>query len=384
MDFHLMNTKDVLSQLQTDNKGLSTKEAKKRLESNGKNEFVKPKKSPLALRFVKQILDPMIIILLVAAAVSAVVSVANHESFADVFIILAVVIINAILGVYQESKAEKSIEALQEMTAPSTLVIRNGKEQTVASAELVVGDIVVLETGDAVPADGRIIDSKLLQIEESALTGESVPVNKLIDALELNENTKIDLADRKNMAYMGSTVVYGRGLMVVTATGMNTEMGKIAGELENVIETKTPLQIKMVQLSKILTWVVIVISLVVFALQLIGAAAFNTEVIISSFMIAISLAVAAIPEGLPAVVTVALSIGVSRMSKRNAIVRKLTAVETLGCAQIICSDKTGTLTQNKMTVTDFYGDESLLKRAMGLCNDANHDSGEPTEKALFE
>lgn len=379
-----MKTTEVLSNLQTQNNGLSSKEAQNRLAKNGKNEFVKPKKTPLALRFVKQIIDPMIIILLVAAVVSAIVSVANNESFADVFIILAVVIINAILGVYQESKAEKSIEALQEMTAPSTLVIRDGKQQTVASADLVVGDIVVLETGDAVPADGRIIDSKLLQIEESALTGESVPVNKLIDALELGENPKIDLADRKNMAYMGSTVVYGRGLMVVTATGMDTEMGKIAGELENVVETKTPLQIKMVQLSKILTWVVVIISLVVFALQLISAAAFNTEVIISSFMIAISLAVAAIPEGLPAVVTVALSIGVSRMSKRNAIVRKLTAVETLGCAQIICSDKTGTLTQNKMTVTDFYGDETLLKRAMGLCNDANCDSGEPTEKALFD
>lgn len=380
-----MKIDDVISTLKTNRSGLSISQAKTRLEKNGRNEFSKQKSTPLALRFVKQILDPMIIILLVAAAVSAVVSVANKESFADVFIILAVVIINAILGVYQETKAEKSIEALQEMTAPTTNVIRDGKKCCISSSDIVVGDIVILETGDAVPADGRIIDSKLLQIEESALTGESLPINKLIDVLELKKSEdKIDLADRKNMAYMGSTVVYGRGAMVVTATGMQTEMGKIAGELQNVRETKTPLQLKMVQLSKILTWVVVIICLVVFGLQLFSAGALNTEVIISSFMIAISLAVAAIPEGLPAVVTVALSIGVSKMSQRNAIIRKLTAVETLGCAQIICSDKTGTLTQNKMTVTDFFGDEKMLKQAMGLCNDAIVDSGEPTEKALFE
>lgn len=249
-----MKIDDVISTLKTNRSGLSISQAKSRLEKNGKNEFSKQKSTPLALRFVKQILDPMIIILLVAAAVSAVVSVANKESFADVFIILAVVIINAILGVYQETKAEKSIEALQQMTAPKTNVLRDGKKCCISSSDIVVGDIVILETGDAVPADGRIIDSKLLQIEESALTGESAPINKLINVLELkNSEDKIDLADRKNMAYMGSTVVYGRGAMIVTATGMQTEMGKIAGELQNVRETKTPLQIKMVQLSKILT-----------------------------------------------------------------------------------------------------------------------------------
>lgn len=254
MDFHLTKISDVYSELKSDKDGLSSKEAKSRLEKYGKNEFTKQKPTPLILRFVKQIVDPMIIILLVAAAVSALVSLANQESFADVFIILAVVIINAILGVYQEAKAEKSIDTLQKMTAPTTLVLRDGKKCSIPSSDLVVGDIAILEAGDAVPADGRIIDSKLLQIEESALTGESVPINKLIDVLELkNSEDKIDLADRKNMAYMGTTVAYGRGAMIVTATGMNTEMGKIAGELQNVTETKTPLQLKMDQLSKILT-----------------------------------------------------------------------------------------------------------------------------------
>lgn len=249
-----MKIDEVFSQLESDRNGLSIYQAKSRLEKNGKNEFTKEKPTPLLLRFVKQIIDPMIIILIVAAAVSAVVSVANHESFADVFIILAVVIINAILGVYQETKAEKSIDALQKMTAPTTNVIRGGKKVAVASADLVVGDVVLLEAGDAVPADGRIIESKHLQIEESALTGESLPINKLIDTLKLkNSEDKIDLADRTNMAYMGSTISYGRGAMVVTATGMDTEMGKIAGVLQNVRDTKTPLQLKMIQLSKVLT-----------------------------------------------------------------------------------------------------------------------------------
>lgn len=249
-----MKIDEVIAKLDSNKNGLTSKQAKSRLEKNGKNEFTKEKPTPLLVRFVKQIIDPMIIILIVAAAISTVVSVANNESFADVFIILAVVIINAILGVYQETKAEKSIDALQKMTAPTSNVIRDGKKLSVASSELVVGDIVLLEAGDAVPADGRIIESKLLQIEESALTGESLPINKLIKTLTLkNSEDKIDLADRTNMAYMGSTVAYGRGAMVVTATGMSTEMGKIAGVLQNVRDTKTPLQIKMVQLSKVLT-----------------------------------------------------------------------------------------------------------------------------------
>lgn len=389
MKFYLENIKDVFAYLKSSEDGLSSSEAELRLRENGKNEFLKNNKTSIFVKFIKQIIDPMIIILLVAAVISASVAAIKHESFADVIIILAVVVINAILGVYQESKAEKSIEALQKMSAAKSNVIRDGKKHEILSADLVVGDIVVLDAGDAVPADGRIIECASLKIEESSLTGESVAIDKCIDALYLKEsNSDIHLADRNNMAYMGSTVVYGRGKMIITNTGMQTEMGKIAGALRDVKENKTPLQLKMDQLSKILTWLVIGICAVVFAMQIFRSGSFEAEGILNSFMIAISLAVAAIPEGLPAVVTVALSVGVSKMSQRNATIRKLTAVETLGCAQIICSDKTGTLTQNKMTVTDFYSDdEELLARSVGFCNDTEivdgTFDGEPTELALY-
>ena len=335
-------------------------------------------------------MDPMILILLAAAAISGVLAVVEGESFTDVIIILAVVIVNAVLGVYQESKAEKAIEALQEMSQATSRVIRDGKIVSVHSEDLVVGDVVLLEAGDAVPADGRLIENASLKIEEAALTGESVPVTKFIDLINLKENTNdIPLGDRKNMVYMGSTVVYGRGKAVITDTGMNTEMGKIADALQNAEEGQTPLQIKLSQLSKILTWLVLGICVVIFAVQMLRSGGLNFETVLSSFMIAVSLAVAAIPEGLAAVVTVVLSIGVTNMSKRNAIIRRLTAVETLGCAQIICSDKTGTLTQNKMTVVDFFGeDKSLLARAMALSSDAELSedgtvTGEPTEAALI-
>ena len=333
--------------------------------------------------------DPMIIILLVAAAISGVLAVTQGESFADVIIILAVVVVNAVLGVYQENKAEKAIEALQEMSAATSKVLRDGKLVTIHSEELVPGDVILLEAGDAIPADGRLLTSASLKIEEAALTGESVPVLKFIDAINLVDETKdVTLGDRKNMVYMGSTVVYGRGTAVITATGMDTEMGKIADALATAEEGQTPLQIKMSQLSKILTWLVLGICALVFVVQLLRAGGFTVEVVLDSFMIAVSLAVAAIPEGLVAVVTMVLSIGVTNMSKRNAIIRKLTAVETLGCAQIICSDKTGTLTQNKMTVVDYFGtDEKKLASAMALCSDAELDesgkvTGEPTEAAL--
>ncbi|MBQ5390208.1 MAG: cation-translocating P-type ATPase, partial [Clostridia bacterium] len=335
----------------------------------------------------------MIIILLVAAGISAITAVIEGgEGFVDVFIILFVVIMNAVLGVYQESKAEKAIEALQEMSAATSKVLRDGKLTIVKSEDLVVGDVVLLEAGDAVPADGRIIENASLQIEEAALTGESVPVNKFIELINLADESKdVPLGDRKNMVYMGSTVVYGRGAFVVTATGMDTEMGKIADALANAAEGQTPLQIKLAQLSKILTYLVLGISAIIFAVQILRPAGADVELfhkILNSFMVAVSLAVAAIPEGLAMVVTVVLSIGVTNMSKRRAIIRKLTAVETLGCAQIICSDKTGTLTQNKMTVVDHYGDdEKLLATAMALCSDAELDedgnvTGEPTEAAL--
>ena len=337
---------------------------------------------------MKELSDPMIIILIVAAVISGITAFYEGESFADVIIIMAVVIINAVLGVFQESKAEAAIEALQEIAAATSKVLRDGKQVTLKSDELVPGDIVILEAGDAVPADGRIIECASMKIEEAALTGESVPVNKIVDLLQLNSQKDVPLGDRKNMVYMGSTVVYGRGKAVVTGTGMNTEMGKIAKALSQAQDEATPLQIKLNQLSKILTVLVVGICAVIFAVGLMRAG-ISSETILSTFMVAVSLAVAAIPEGLAAVVTIVLSIGVTNMSKRNAIIRKLTAVETLGCTQIICSDKTGTLTQNKMTVVEHVADdEKLLETAMALCSDAELDRdsgeavGEPTECAL--
>ena len=386
---YLETAEDVLREAQSSEQGLSAQEAADRLRKNGPNKLAEPEKTPLIIRFFQQMKDPMILILLVAAAVSGVLSIIEGESFADVIIILAVVIINAILGVYQENKAEKAIEALQEMAAATSRVLRDGKVVSVRSEELVVGDIVLLEAGDAVPADGRLIENASLKIEEAALTGESVPVTKFIDIIHLKgEAADVPLGDRKNMVYMGSTVVYGRGRAVITATGMQTEMGKIADALAQAEEGQTPLQIKLSQLSRILTWLVLGICVVIFAVQLLRADSFNIDLIVDSFMIAVSLAVAAIPEGLAAVVTIVLSIGVTNMSRRNAIIRRLTAVETLGCAQIICSDKTGTLTQNRMTVVDSFGpDDDLLATAMALCSDAEIDeadnvTGEPTEAAL--
>ena len=389
MKHYCENIDAVLTEAKSSAEGLSSKEAADRLLANGKNKLAEGKKDSLLKRFINQLMDPMILILLAAAAISGVLAVVEGESFADVIIILAVVIINAVLGVYQESKAEKAIEALQEMSAATSKVLRDGKIQIVHSEDLVVGDVVLLEAGDAVPADGRLIENASMKVEEAALTGESVPVTKFIDIINLEDSSKdVPLGDRKNMVYMGSTIVYGRGKAVITATGMDTEMGKIADALANASEGQTPLQIKLSQLSKILTWLVLGICVVIFAVQCLRSGGLNFESILNSFMVAVSLAVAAIPEGLAAVVTVVLSIGVTNMSKRNAIIRRLTAVETLGCAQIICSDKTGTLTQNKMTVVDFFGeDEKYLSRAMALCCDAelNDDgtvNGEPTEAAL--
>ena len=334
-------------------------------------------------------MEPMTLILIAAAVISGITSAMQHESSADVFIILFVVIINAVLGVAQENKAEKAIESLQAMSAATSKVLRNGTLTTIKSEEAVPGDVVILEAGDAVPADCRIIESAELKVEESALTGESLPVDKMIDKLMLTEGQKmISLGDRKNMAYMGSTVVYGRGRAVVVSTGMNTEMGKIADALANAKQGQTPLQIKLAQLSKVLTWLVLVICIVMFVFSLLRAGTVNADVILNTFMVAVSLAVAAVPEGLAAVVTIVLSIGVTNMSKKRAIIRKLTAVETLGCAQVICSDKTGTLTQNKMTVVEHVGnDEGMLAQALALCCDSileedGNVKGEPTENAL--
>ena len=388
MRYYCEEKERALEELGSSHEGLDVNEAEKRLLKHGKNKLAEAKKDSLIKRFFAQMKDPMIIILLCAAAISGVLAVSEGESFADVIIILAVVIVNAVLGVYQENKAEKAIEALREMSAASSKVMRSGTIHTVHSEDLVPGDVVLLEAGDAVPADGRIIESASLKIEEAALTGESVPVDKTADAL--TAAGEVPLGDRTNMAYMGSTVVYGRGVMVVCATGMDTEMGRIADALSQAKEGQTPLQIKLNQLSRVLTYLVLGICAAVFAVQIARAGGFEFEAVLDSFMIAVSLAVAAIPEGLAAVVTMVLSIGVTNMSKRNAIIRRLTAVETLGCAQIICSDKTGTLTQNKMTVTDFFGsDEKRLSAAMALCSDAELSedgevSGEPTEAALVQ
>ena len=387
MKYYCSEIDDVLSQAQSSREGLSSAEAEKRLAENGKNKLAEGKKDSLIKRFFAQMADPMIIILIAAALISGVTAVYEGEGFADVIIIMFVVIVNAILGVYQENKAEKALEALQQMASATSKVLRDGKICVIKTEDIVVGDIVVLEAGDAVPADGRIIESNSLKIEEAALTGESVPVDKFIDILYLRDGKDVPLGDRKNMVYMGSTVVYGRCMAVITDAGMDTEMGKIANALENAEEGLTPLQIKLAQLSKILTWLVLGICVVIFGVGLIRDG-LEANTILHSFMIAVSLAVAAIPEGLVAVVTIVLSIGVTNMSKRNAIIRKLTAVETLGCAQIICSDKTGTLTQNKMTVVEHFGEnDKLLATAMALCCDAelNEDgtvTGEPTENAL--
>ena len=389
MKFYCEEKEVVMQAVNSSEDGLSLQEAEKRLEENGKNRLEAAKGKSLIQRFLEQLSDPMILILLAAAVISGVLAVIENDSFADVIIILTVVIINAVLGVYQESKAEKAIEALQEMSAATSKVLRESKVQVIHSEDLVVGDVILLEAGDAVPADARIIENASLKIEEAALTGESVPITKFIDIIHLREGKKeVPLGDRKNMMYMGSTVVYGRGKAVITATGMETEMGKIADALTKAQEGQTPLQMKLSQLSGTLTKLVLVICVLVFAVQLVRAGGMDFELMLNSFMVAVSLAVAAIPEGLAAVVTVVLSIGVTNMSKRNAIIRKITAVETLGCAQIICSDKTGTLTQNKMTVVDsFCEEEAHLATAMALCCDAQIDedgnvTGEPTEAAL--
>ena len=392
---YTLSTREVLDSLGVGTEGLTSAQAQERLQKYGPNKLKEGEKPTLLQRFLTQLKDPMLIILLIAAAVSAVTGMLSGENeWAEVIIILAVVLLNAILGVVQESKAEAAIEALQTMTAATCKVIRDGKQMVLHADELVPGDIVVLEAGDAVPADGRILECASLKIEEAALTGESVPVNKLIDALYLREDqADVPLGDRKNMCYMGSTVVYGRGKAVITATGMDTEMGKIAGALAAAKEEETPLQRKLDELGKLLSKMVLGICVFIFAFNLfmawgeLSVPGHTLTVILETFMVAVSLAVAAIPEGLATVVTVVLSIGVTKMSQRNAVIRRLTAVETLGCTNVICSDKTGTLTQNKMTVVDHMGQTDLVATAMALCSDANLNEnnqaeGEPTECAL--
>lgn len=390
MKHYLEPAETVLAELSAERRGLTAEEAKKRLTEMGPNQLDEPPKPTLLARFLEQFKNPMILVLLAAAVISAVTGlISEHKLDADVFIILFVVIANAVLGVYQENKAESAIAALQKMSAAQSKVFRSGELVVVPSAELVPGDIITLEAGDNVPADCRILEAAALKAEESALTGESVPSEKDSETLTGEE---VPLGDRRNMLYMGSSIAYGRAEAVVTATGMQTEMGKIAGAIANADDDETPLQRSLTQLSKILSVAVLAICLFILCLNivqmLVNAHKINLPDFLSAFMVSVSLAVAAIPEGLAAVVTVVLSIGVTNMSKRGAVIRRLTAVEALGCAQVICSDKTGTLTQNKMTVVEERtADQKLLAEAMALCCDAvlNPDesvTGEPTEAAL--
>ena len=403
--YYLFDLKEVYQKVSSNENGLSQTEAEERLKTNGKNVLEQNQKETLLQKFLKSIADPMIIMLIVSAAVQAFVNVLQMtdgfklSEFADVLVILIVVTINTIMSLIQESKAEGAMDALMKMTASTSKVLRDNEVKIVKSEDIVLGDVILFEAGDTVPADCRIIESYSLKSEEAALTGESLPVSKIVDVLMCEENKEdITLGDRKNMLYNGSTVVYGRGKAIVVGTAMDTEMGRIASALNQVENEQTPLQKKMSELSKFLTKLVIGICILVFVVGIVenvflSKSEFSLNLLLNvgldTFIAAIALAVAAIPEGLPAVVTIILSIGVSAMAKRQALIRKLTAVETLGCTNIICTDKTGTLTQNKMTVVDeFTYDSTLLCKAMALCNDAeikkgeSESTGEPTECAL--
>ena len=374
------------------NVGLANAEAQALLAQNGYNELEEKQKTPLIIRFLMQFKDILVIILLIAALISFIVD--PHE-WIESLIIVAVVILNAILGLVQERKKKKSLEALKKMSSPNSKVIRDGKQIVVPSRELVLGDAIVIEAGDFIPADAKLIESYSLKIDESALTGESVPVDK--EVCEVADDAPI--GDRVNMVFSSTFATYGRGIAIVTSTAMNTEIGKIATMLNSEEDKMTPLQHKLEQIGKVMGILSIAICAIVFILQLFTNDSPNR--VLESFKIAVSLAVAAIPEGLATVVTIILSIGVSKMARQNAIVKKLPAVETLGCTSIVCSDKTGTLTQNKMTVVEYYenkthkmddGNKSLLVSYSAICSDAKIEIvdgkenriGDPTETALIE
>ncbi|TDT51118.1 calcium-transporting P-type ATPase, PMR1-type [Fonticella tunisiensis] len=387
-NFHALSKQEIFEKFKSQENGISREDAQKRLEKYGYNEFKEKKGKSMLERFIDQFKDILIIILLIAAAISF----ALGERI-DSVIILLIVVLNAILGVVQENKAEQSLNALKKMAAPLAHVIRDGKSAEIPAREVVPGDIVVLEAGKYVPADLRLIEASNLKIEESSLTGESVPVDK---SDEIIEDVNIPIGDRKNMAFMSSMVTYGRGKGIVVGTGMNTEIGKIADMISNVEEEKTPLQKKLADVGKTLGFAALIICAIIFIVGLLqGREAFHM------FMTSVSLAVAAIPEGLPAVVTIVLAVGVQKMIKRNAIIRKLPAVETLGSASVICSDKTGTLTQNKMTVkkiftingySDDIADAKRVLTIANLCNDTQvieedgnfRTIGDPTETALVD
>ena len=387
----------VEKELQTNIKeGLTEEQVKANYQKYGMNELKHKKKKSLFVKFLEQFKDFMIIVLIIAAIVSGAVGIAEGEGITDTIIILIVVVLNAIIGVVQESKAEKSLEALQKLSAHASKVVRNGKVAVVQSRELVPGDVVVLDTGDYVPADLRIVESANLKSQEASLTGESVPVDKNTETID---DEKVSLGDRTNMLFSSSLITYGRGKGIVVETGMNTEVGKIAKIISDTEGTETPLQTKLNKLGKTLGIAALAICIVIFIIGI----AYGKDVI-DMFMTAVSLAVAAIPEGLAAVSTIVLAIGVQRMVKKNAIIKKLPAVETLGSATVICSDKTGTLTQNKMTVQkvfvnnevveakdikDISNELDRLMQVCTLCNDTKIGAereltGDPTETALID
>ena len=391
--YHTAALEETYKLLNSESEGLKSKEASVRLAKYGKNELAEGKKKTLLIKFLEQFKNVMVIVLLIAAIISGVMG-----ELTDTIIIMFVVVLNAVLGVVQENKAEKALEALKSMSKPFAKVKRDGQVVQLKSDEIVPGDIILVEAGDFIPADMRLIQVASLKIEEAALTGESVPVDKNTESIEKSD---IVIGDRKNMAYLGSSVTYGRGTGIVTATGMKTEVGEIANYLAANDTDETPLQKKLAELGKVLSIGVLVIAFIVFM-----AGVLQGRDYLEMFLTAVSLAVAAIPEGLPAIVTILLALGVQKMSRRNAIIRKLPAVETLGSTEIICSDKTGTLTQNKMTVRELYvnsknisasdaqkhmSDLELSIQIMTLCNDSrmfrdpesrNSISGDPTETAL--
>lgn len=395
MEWHALSARDALAELKTDPvKGLSQKQADKQYETEGPNTLAEKKRKSLAGKFLEQFSDFLVIVLLVASGISFATSyVDGSGDYMDSVIILIIVILNAVIGVVQENRAERALDALKKLSAPTASVIRNGKGARIPSARVVSGDILVLSAGDLVPADARLIESNALKAEESALTGESLPSKKDADAVSA---AACPPADRKNMVFSSTVIVAGNGKAVVTATGMNTQVGRIAGLLNEQATPQTPLQIRLAKAGRVLGTIAMLICAMIF---LIGV--LRKSDILNSFMLAVSLAVAAIPEGLPAIVTVVLSIGVQRMAKNNAIIRHLPAVETLGGATVICSDKTGTLTQNRMTVTDVYSPEGKtvknaesavnILRFAGLCCNATLTGkgssltarGDPTENAIL-
>ena len=395
---HDKSADEVLTALSATEEGLSSAEAEKRAAEYGKNALKEAKKKSLIVKFLEQFKDVMIIVLIVAAIVSAVIALVQGEysELIDAGVILLIVILNAVIGVIQENKAENAMEALKNMNKAFSKVLRDGEWRHLASEEIVPGDIVKLEAGDIVPADMRLISSASLKIEEAALTGESVPAEKDAEKVVAAD---APLGDRADMAYSGGTVAYGRGTGVVTHTGMSTEVGKIATMLTDGSQQTSPLQKQLGKTAKLLSILVLAVAAVIFIVQAVR----EPDNIMEAFMTAVAIAVAAIPEGLPAVVTIVLAIGVQRMSKRNAIVKNLPSVETLGCCEVICSDKTGTLTLNQMTVKGYYlpdcgfrsvdedgasdgEDFKTFLRAMALCNDTEKTSeglsGDPTETAL--